>query len=159
MMYSSWFIMCNFCYTAKWFNYTCIHILFSILFHYFPVLYSKACCSSILCIINSLHLLAPNYYSIPPSLHKINLECVCVSEGKAWTEGNVIAWGQGYKGKKRVFCLAWGLVLIFAFVPGIQATQKPASFSIPPSAPPPCPLLLFISSSLSIFLSSLSSPH
>lgn len=35
--------------------------------------------------------------------------------------------------ERRVFCFAWDLVLIFVFAPGMQATQKPASFSIPPS--------------------------
>ena len=104
-------------------------------------------------IYNSLHLLTPNSHSIPPPppWDQSWVFGVC-GEGKDWTEGNLIGWGQGYKGKKIVFCSAWGLFLIFVFAPGIQATQKPASCSIPPSDPVPCfPLHFFISLHLSFF--------
>ena len=64
----------NFCYTAKWFSYTYIHILFHILFYCGVsqhIEYSFLCYmvgSTLLFIhsmCNSLHLLIPNSQSIP----------------------------------------------------------------------------------------------
>ena len=59
----------NFCCTAKWFNYTCIYILFYILLHYglslrqWIIEYHSLCYTIGPCC---LHLVAPSSQSIPP---------------------------------------------------------------------------------------------
>lgn len=77
-------------------------------------------------------------------------ECMLLDEGRGCTDGNLVVWGQGCKAKKRLFCSAWGLVLLFIFAQVYKQLRDLPDF--PSLLLSLCPVLPFISSSLSLHL-------